>query len=172
MDANYIAVGYIRDAHGLKGELFIRLFAKRADWLEQFRSARLDNPKQPNSHLNFEVLRATPHKDGLIVYLTGVTDRTQAEALKGFQLMVPKSWLVSGPGETPYLQELLGFIVMDKNLGEIGRIESFSSNGAQDLFVVHRNGREVLIPFIKQFIERMEFQNRLIRMNLPEGLVE
>ncbi len=172
MQANNIAVGYIRDAHGLKGEVFIRLFAKRADWLKLFKAALLVNPEQPDSLSKYDVIHSSPHKDGLIVSLTGVTDRTQAEALKGRELLVPQEWLVSSPGETPYLQELLGFTIIDRNLGDIGRVESFSSNGAQDLFVTHRNGHEVLIPFIKPFVESMEFENRLIRMNLPEGLVE
>ncbi len=172
MDPKTIAVGYIRQAHGLKGEVFIRLFAGRSDWLEHFDNAQFTHPKLAGDSLQFSVSRASPHKDGLIVTLEGVTDRDEAEALVGYQLLVPQDWLISRPGETPFLHELVGFEVIDTQIGSIGRIDSFASNGAQDIFVIKRGEREVLVPFVKPFVEQMDFANKTIRMSLPQGLVE
>ena len=172
MNSETVAVGYARKAHGLKGEVFIRLFAGRADWLEHFDTAILTHPERLESTLQLSVIQASPHKDGLIVTLDRVTDRDGAEALVGYQLLIPQEWLISTLGETPFLHELVGFEVIDGQIGSVGRIDSFASNGAQDIFVIKRGDREVLIPFIKPFVEQMDFANKTIHMNLPQGLVE
>ncbi|MEK6555670.1 MAG: ribosome maturation factor RimM, partial [Bdellovibrionota bacterium] len=81
MDQNlFFEVGRVKDAHGLKGELFVRLFAGRADWLDRFTVGYLVSPDESEVQ-QFEVEEASPHKDGLILKM-GLTDRTPAEKLK------------------------------------------------------------------------------------------
>ncbi len=167
--AKLIQVGYVSSAHNLKGEVFVRLFAGRADWLKS-----LDQLVFVKSGLEMAVpvRQARAHKDGLIVATDRISDRTQAESMVGHQVFIPEQWLVADSHETPYLHELLNFEVIDEQLGPIGPIESFSTNGAQDLFVVHRGGREILIPFVKAFVQKLDFSNKTVHMSLPSGLID
>ncbi len=176
-DEIYVPVGYIRDAHNLKGEVFVRLSAGQADWLDDLQTVtfiktpRVRGPSQAE-RLDFALVEARPHKDGLIIKVAEVTDRTQAEALIGYEMQIPKNKLVAEVGDVPYLQELLGCTVFDAEAGELGPIESFATNTAQDLLVVRYRERELMIPFVKEFVESMDLKSRVLRMKLPPGLVD
>ncbi len=169
----YLKVGKVKDAHGLKGELYIYLFAKEATWnkrLKEFHLTRESATGQIET-LKFSLKSAKPHKDGLIVSTLEIKDRTQAETLKGFGFEIPKSLLVSKKGETPYLIEILGFEVFDsENL--IGQIQSFSSNNEQDLLVVESLTRFFEIPFVEAYIDEIDYDAKKIKMKIPEGLLE
>lgn len=166
----WIRVGKIKDAHGLKGELFVLLFAKEAPWLEDLESFALGTADEGPFDL-YEVERAKPHSDGLIVKVRTISDRTAAEAKKGLLFYLPASFLVSRQGERIYLREILGFEVRTA-LRSLGPILDFSSNGAQDLLVVKVEGKSVEIPFVQDFIEKIDFESRCVWMQLPEGLWE
>jgi 16S rRNA processing protein RimM len=181
---NFKCVGRVKDAQGLKGEIYVRLFAGQADWLEQLqKEARVFLSAPAATLAEQDVVTGEPqvwplenvrrHKEGLVIKLATLSDRTAAEAMKGMQLLIPKSFLESQPGETVYLNELLNFQVVDATLGTVGTIDGFSSNGPQDLLVVKDpTGREHLIPLVKPFIEKMDFANKKIFMNLPPGLLD
>jgi 16S rRNA processing protein RimM len=177
-------VGRVKDAQGLKGEIYVRLFAGQADWLERLQKEALVYLSAPAASLaEMDVITGPPqvwqmenarrHKEGLVLKLATLSDRTAAEGLKGMQFLIPQNFLESQPGEAVFLSELLSFEVVDVTLGVVGVIAAFSSNGPQDLLVVKDStGREHLIPLVKPFIEKMDFANKKIFMNLPPGLLE
>jgi 16S rRNA processing protein RimM len=163
-------VGRVKDAHSLKGELYVRLFSGSADWLERFTTAYL---VAPDTHeiRELEVERAKPHRDGLILKIKDLDDRTPAEQLRGYGLEIPAELLVSAPGEDIFLNEVLGFKVHDLTTGIDTVVEAFGSNTVQDLLIVKVNGQERMIPFVKAFIEKIDFAKSTITMRLPLGLL-
>jgi len=110
-------------------------------------------------------------KDGLIVQLSGVTNRNESESLIGQEFYIDGELLKSQKGETIYLTEILGFEVY---LGDqcVGRVESFSSNGPQDLLVVRNEEHLFEIPFVDDFIQHMDFESKKLNMNFPAELME
>jgi 16S rRNA processing protein RimM len=162
-------VGRVKDAHSLKGELFVRLFAGKADWLENFKTAYLVSPDATEVR-ELEVLSAKPHKDGLIVKIKGLEDRTPAEMLKGYGLEIDSELLVSEPGEDIYLDEIMGFELLDLTTEIRTKIHGVDSNTVQDLLLVNYEGNEYMVPFVKPLIEKVDFENRLITMRLPLGI--
>lgn len=163
---NKFKAGWVRDAHGLKGELYVQLFAKRADWLESFEQFWLETKSGVES---FEVERAKPHKDGLIVKSKSIQDRTQAEALKGAPFFIPDHYLVAKEGDRIFLKQIEGFKAFD-GPRDLGVIKNFATNGAQDLLVVQSPEKEILIPFISVFIQQIDYENQTVIFDLPEGL--
>ncbi|MEQ1664581.1 MAG: ribosome maturation factor RimM [Bdellovibrionales bacterium] len=173
--SDYHVVGWVKDAQGIKGEIFVRLKAERAEWLNELKEVRLNS--KIHGVKTFELERARKHKNGLIVKMKGVNDRNLAETFKGYEFEIENSLLVSKPGESIYLNELLGFEVVDKNLGLLGLVKGFWSNGAQDLLLIDyimgdKPAREIMIPFVKDFIENINFESKKIEMILPDGLLE
>lgn len=160
-------VGWVRDAHGLKGELYIQLFAKQADWLESFKQFWLETKTGLEA---FEVARAKPHKDGLIVKSNAIEDRTHAEKLKGAQFFIPNEYLVAKEGESIFLKQIEGFKVVEADQ-ELGIIKSFATNGAQDLLVVQGIEKEMLIPFVEAFVKNIDYDLKTLFVELPEGLL-
>lgn len=166
----FVRVGKVKDAHGIRGELFIVLFAGEAEWLDQLEVIRLV-PEAGGAVREFEVKSVRLHKNGLIAKTEELRDRNAAEALKGLMLEIPESFLVSSPGESIYLREIENFKVIVKDRGEVGTITAFSSNGAQDLLVVATPEGPFDIPFVEAFVEEIDYKAREVRMNLPEGLL-
>lgn len=162
------AIGRIRDAHGLKGEVFLALKAKQADWLDDVTELVFATPAGESKTFLIESVR--PHKDGLLVFLEGVTDRTQAEALRGSIVSVAAESLQAEPGERLYLGELLGRKIEDATLGVLGPVVALGSNGAQDLLVVETSKGRFEIPLVDDFLK--EITPEIIHMDLPEGLLE
>ena len=118
----------------------------------------------------FFVQTARLHKEGLIVQAKAVETRHQAKLLKGSFLFVPKQLFSSLKKEYIYLCEVLDFEVYDKNRGNLGKVFAFSDNGAQDLLLVcNMENKQVEIPFIKEFIIRIDFDLEKIKVHLPNN---
>jgi len=175
LNKSSLAVGKVRDAHGLKGELFVVLFAKRADWIDQFQHFDLVRKELIEGKLEevrhrFHVKRVKTHKQGLIVNPVEIQDRTAAESFQGAIFEIPTELLVSKEGETIYLREIEGFTVFNGEQ-EVGPVVGFLSNGPQDLLKVSSATGEALIPLVSEFVQQLDFKNKRLLMNLPEGLI-
>lgn len=175
--AGLVSVGKVRDSHGLKGELFVVTNLDKAPpWLAQFTEFTLEfkAPSEEGKHESqlkvFSVKKTRPHKKGFIVKSDEINDRNESDSYKGAVFYIKKSYLETQAGEDIYLKEIEGFKVFDKGTS-VGTIIGFSSNSAQDLLVVEAGDKEVEIPFVKAFVTEIDWKNKKIEMNLPEGLV-
>ncbi len=169
MQDNWQLVGKVKDAHSLKGELYIIVFSKDLSWLKELKEFQL---RSDNHQQTFQVIKASAHKDGLIMRTNEVKDRTAAEGLKGQLFYISKDFFISKPGESMYLLEIEGFTVRDEKEAEIGTIIGFSSNGAQDLLLVKGLEYTHEIPFVEAYVMNIDFEKQTIQMKLPEGLLE
>ena len=183
-----IRLAKVKAAYGMKGELFILPFTPKARWIydlsqitlvKDHKTGHVYQHKPLKSMVNFEIEASCifnieyfkGHKGGYIVKLERCSDRTEAEKWCGAFVSVPISSFTSRPGEEIYLIELKGFTVI--NLGQqIGPIVSFSSNGYQDLIQVRKDEHIYDIPFVKEFLVKIDWEAGYIYMNLPEGLLD
>lgn len=161
----------MKDAHSLKGEVYIQLLAKTADWLDSVGKLHLQF-NEGEATIAYAIERAKPFKEGLIVKFEGVPDRTAAEGLRKAQVLLEESLLVAEPGEPVFLNQLLDFTVSDQSK-VVGVVVGFSSNGPQDLLRVQQpDGREALVPLVDAYILSIDFDKRQIAMDLPPGLLD
>jgi 16S rRNA processing protein RimM len=163
-------VGKIKQAHGLRGEVYILIFSKDISWIKKLKEVSLN---QSGKTKTFKVLKAKPFKDGFIASLDSIIDRNQSEALEGSEVWLESKLFKSEPSETPYLIEVQNFSVIDRTLGELGQVTDFSFNGSQDLLIVTSdNGSVFEIPFVDQFVLKIDSDQKVLSVDLPEGLVE
>ena len=157
-------VGKIKDAHSLKGEMFALIFSKDISWAEGLQECQIGSQI-------YKVQRWKAYKEGLLLKVVGVEDRTAAEKLKGQSFSIPQNLLQSEEGETIFLSEILDFQIVDPNGKVLGKISGFSNNVAQDVLVVEKaDGGQAEIPFVEDFIVEIDFDNKKIEMDLPEGI--
>jgi 16S rRNA processing protein RimM len=170
----WISVGKVTAAHGLKGDIVVLLFAGEAGWLAKLKKevyfvlGGLENP----SAQVFQLQGIGKHKQGLRMSLDGIDSRNASEALKGALLFIPADFLRSKKGEDIFLGEVLGFTIIDEERGVIGEVESFASNGAQDLLCVRWQDQIWEVPFVPAFVREINFENRILQMSIPWGLLE
>ena len=167
---SFLKIGIITHVHGLKGEVFVSLFSQEEEISSVIVDQIVQIKKDLNTCLETSVHEARSHKRGLIIKLKNVNTRQEAEMLKGAILFVPKKVFSSLKGENIYLCEVLNFEVRDQQLGVLGKIYAFSSNGAQDLLLVKdEKGTQVEIPFIKAFVVHVDFKLETVQVDLPSN---
>ena len=114
-----------------------------------------------------------PHKGMLVLKFRGVDSIPQADALVGCELQVPRSERALLGDGWSYVSDLIGCSLLDAG-HEIGRIENvqFGAGEAPLLIVADGAGRKFDIPFAEAYLERVDLQQKQVRMNLPEGMLE
>jgi 16S rRNA processing protein RimM len=164
-------VGKVKDAHGLRGELYILVFSGDISWLKKMKTFELRSPKTGET-VAHEIEKVKPFKQGFIIKSPTINDRTAAEGIKGQEFYIAADIFVSKPGETIFLNEILNFTVKNVAQETIGSITGFSSNGVQDLLVVKTEKGSAEIPFVEAFIKKIDFKHSTVVMDLPEGILD
>jgi 16S rRNA processing protein RimM len=118
-----------------------------------------------------ETLKLKPN-DFIQLTLEGIDSELHADELTGKELYLPLSFLPELPDDQYYLHELPGMQVEDEELGPLGQVDKVLEYTKNPLLQIWRDGTEVLIPIIPDFIIKVEKDKKIIRVNLPEGLVE
>lgn len=176
MKSTFKTIGKVKSAHGIKGEIFVLIFSKDVSWVKsnlEFHLNKSNNVSVCKIH-KFKI-----HKDGLIISTDQIKDRNQAEALLGAEFSVSTDLFKSEDGESLFLSEVEGFQIVDGQVGEIGRIVGFSSNGIQDLLIVENQNpsskffkTQYEIPFVKEFVLDIDHAQQIMKTQLPEGLLD
>jgi 16S rRNA processing protein RimM len=118
----------------------------------------------------------------IVVKLAGVDTISDAEAVAGLDVLVPREERLPLEDDSVYISELIGCTVYDRATA-IGVVEDVqfatTADGARRLTdaapllaVESPAGNEILIPFVKAFLVTVNTESKRIEMNLPEGLVE
>ena len=106
------------------------------------------------------------------MFLEGITDRDQAEGLiKAILLIDQPLDAVSPEPEAWYDHQLVGLKVI-RNGAEVGTLTRVDHMPAQDLLVIKLEDKEVLLPFVKAFVPKVDVTAGLIEITPPGGLFE
>lgn len=131
-------------------------------------------PREPDGRRReLEVEDLWPHKGLLVLKFAGVDSISEAEALVGCELQVPRSQRSKLQAGWNYVSDLVGCLVFDQGR-EIGRIEDvqFGAGEAPLLIVRDASARLLELPFAEAYLDSVDVEHKQVRMKLPEGLLE
>lgn len=116
----------------------------------------------------------------LVLKIQGIDSIDDAEVLRGYEIAIPAAERAPLDEGSVYISDLIGCHVADLNregadLGEVVDVDRGSSS--TDLLVLRRPGAggpqaEVLIPFVQEYLVRIDTAGHRIEMRLPEGLLD
>ena len=134
-----VTLAAIIGAHGVAGEVRLKLFGEGVAGLKPFRAFN-------DGKLIVEKLR-DDGKGGAVARFAGVTDRTAAEALRGTALTVPRAALPAlGEGEF-YYADLLGLPAVSTEGEELGICVAVENFGAGDVIEIERpDKKRFMVP--------------------------
>ncbi|HET6535600.1 MAG TPA: ribosome maturation factor RimM [Sphingomicrobium sp.] len=136
-----IALAAVAGAHGVKGELRLKLFTDSVEGLQRHKTVLVGGEER-----TIESVR--PGSSGAIARLSGIDDRQKAEALRGSLLEVDRSALPALEEGEYYHADLIGLLCIDRQGREVGRVTAIENYGAGDLLEVEAvDGKPGLIPF-------------------------
>lgn len=168
--SEWITLGRVVAVHGLGGEVTVLTEHDDPAELEHYPTVRWVGPKGDERTLVLEGCRV--HRGAALARFQGVTDREAAEALRGGRLQVDRSSLRPLPGDTYYIIDLIGLVVVTTDGREIGPVKQVYDNGAHPLYGVDHQGREVLIPAVDQFVKEIDLAGKRIVIEAVEGLLD
>jgi 16S rRNA processing protein RimM len=140
-DTDRIALAAVAGAHGVKGEVRLKLFTDSAANL-----ARHDHVFVGGVDRELEAVRDA--SSGAIARFSGLADRTAAEGLRGSLVEVERSALPPLEEGEYYHSDLAGLTCVDGDGAQVGTVVGVENFGAGDLLEVELpDGRRSLIPF-------------------------
>jgi 16S rRNA processing protein RimM len=176
----WVWLARIRHPQGRKGEVFAEVltdfpekFAERKRlWLLSGTSGAggVAPPRE------VELVAHWPHKGGIVLHFAGMDSISAAETLKGLIVAIPHTERAALGEDEVYVGDLIGCVLVDVAGAApvlVGKIEEVDcSAGPVALLAVAGAAGEVLIPFAKSYLRKIDLEARRVEMALPEGLVE
>lgn len=171
-----VLLGAVSGAHGVRGDVRLKTFTQDPAAIGDY------GPVHTEDGRVFTLKVTKPVKGGMAAKLDGVTDRDQAEALKGTRLYVSREALgnagADDDGDEAYFHaDLVDCILVSEHNEEIGRVTAVHDFGAGDLLDVLRSdadgaGKSVLVPFTRAVCPEVDIAARRIVCVPPVGLLE
>ena len=144
-----VALAAVAGAHGVRGELRLKLFADSVESLA----------RHPRLFVGGRELALRDIKDGgktAIARFEGISDRPAAEALRGELVEIGRDALPPLAEGEYYHADLIGLPCVDEAGEPLGAVAAVENFGAGDLIEVERpDGKRSLIPF-REPIARLE----------------
>jgi 16S rRNA processing protein RimM len=174
----------IRRPQGRKGEVFADIltdFPERFSERRQLWLVAADVPAKagvvrPSVPAKVELTAHWQHKGGIVLHFDGVDSISAAETLAGLVVAIPKAERAPLAEDEAYIDDLIGCALVDVAGAEpvtVGQIEDVDfSSGPVAMLIVGGPGGEVLVPFAKGYLRKIDLDGKRIEMALPEGLTE
>jgi len=167
----FITVARVVKTQGRHGEVAAEVHSDVPDRFSV--GMNLSALREDDARRELEIEDIWLHKGLLVLKFRGVDSISDAEALVGAELQVPRAERAElDPGWT-YVSDLVGCTVFD-NGREIGRIEDvqLGAGEAPLLIVADSTGKKFDVPFAEAYLESVDVGRRRVRMRLPEGMLE
>jgi 16S rRNA processing protein RimM len=173
-NAPRLTLGRVIGAHGLRGELRVRLLDENDNNLRAATSVWLAREEGDPKAAEARVRAVGAGRRGEArLSLEGVDGREAAEALRGRLVLGSVERLAALPEGEYYQYELIGCRVEDARGRELGVVEGIWETGAPAvLVVVDEARREHLIPAASEIVREVDVAARRIVIDAPPGLLE
>lgn len=149
-----VLLGQITGAHGIKGQVIVRSYTANPEDIAAY--GPLANKTGTRT---FELIIQRVSAKGVYAGITGVNDRTAAEALRGTELYVDRDAMPPEDDGEFYVTDLIGLTAVSEDKTRIGAIKAVHNFGAGDILEVSidETGKTELIPFTLECVPDIDF---------------
>jgi 16S rRNA processing protein RimM len=170
-DTQRIVVAELIRPRGNKGELLAVSQTDVPGRLENLKKAWITGRNGRDREIGIEA--SWQHKEFWVLKFAGIDSIGAADEFSGLDLWVPRTERGQLPDGQYFRTDLIGFSVIDGMGGNtLGTVAGWQQFGGPPLMEVNGNGREVLIPFVESICTNVDAEQRVILVDVPEGLLE
>lgn len=120
----------------------------------------------------FQIEKVSYHKQFVLLKFKGIDDMTQAELrLKNKMIKINDEEALPLEEDEYYIRDLVGCLVITTENEELGKIKDIIFTGANDVYVVDYNGKDILIPATKNCVQGIDINKKIITIELLKGLI-
>jgi len=163
----YIAIGKIVGPHGIRGEVKVSVMT---DYPERFRPGARLYLGSEEAAVPAEIAAVRPHKNMLLVLLTGVPDRNAAELLRDRFFLIPEAEAMPLGEHENYAHDLIDLAVETVEGEALGRLTEILFTGANDVYVVVGAEGELLVPALREVVLEVDLTAGRMVVARPDGL--
>ena len=172
LDETY-QLGYLIKTHGLRGHLVAHFDVDDVAAYTKLKTVYLTLAGAPTKLVEHHIEKVQPQSGNkVLLKLRGIDRIEEAEPLRGSQLHLPLAALPELEEDQFYFHDVIGFTVVDENMGPLGTVENFYELPQQDMLAMSYQGQEVLIPVVDELISHADHAKKEIYVNLPDGLLD
>lgn len=162
-------VGRIVKTHGIKGEVTLRIDNEDFDEIEELNYFLLD---VNDTLIPFFVESIGFHSNKAFVLFQDMKTLEAASQFVGRAAYLPLELLPERSGNDFYSHEVVGFLVIDEEKGELGNVQEIIEYPTQSLIQILKDGKEILIPIHDDIINDIDREGRKIFIKAPNGLID
>ena len=163
----YLAIGYLRRPHGVKGEVIMDLHTDYPERIKPGRKVYIGE-----THEAYTIDSSRTHGAGMLVKLRGFDSPEPAGRFRNQWMFVKSSEVPALPEGQYYKHDLIGLRVVTDEGEMLGVTNEILETGANDVYVVRKeDGKEVLIPAIPDVVLEINMEERFMKVHLLDGLI-
>jgi 16S rRNA processing protein RimM len=166
---DFFYLGVITKTFGYKGQVVIYL---DTDEPEKYKMLEAVFVKEDEEMLPYMIEEFIYKGANQAILQFADVDGEEAKRLVKSELYLPLSFLPPLTGNKFYFHEVIGFDVIDKEKGNIGKCVDFMDISRQPIMHIDFNGTEILIPAVDEIFETVDRANKTIRISAPDGLID
>ena len=162
-------VGVIANTHGIRGEVKVFPTTEDPNRFKKLKEVLLDTGKEK---LPLEISSVRFFKNLVIVKFKGIDNINDIEKYKGKDLYVTRENAIPLKEDEYYLADILGADLYTEDGKEFGRLKDILETGANLVYVVMHEGKEVLLPVIPDCVKEISVEEKKVVIHLMKGLLE
>jgi len=166
----YFLLGRITKAHGLKGAVQVMLEASNPDDYLELESIFVEH-KQRLIPFFIEEFSLQGQNRGIIKF-EDVDNIDQAKNYTASNLYIKADEVSEEDLDAQESMDVIGFKIIDENLGELGLVTDYYEKVGQDLLAFEYKGQEILIPIDESIVLDVDPDTQTVHTHLPEGLLD
>lgn len=165
-----LQVGIITSTHGVRGEVKVFPTTDDPNRFKRLKEVILDTGKE---ELVLEIEGVKFFKQFVILKFKGFDSINDIEKYRQRSLYVTRQNAVRLRRDEYFIADLIGLAVRDEQDEQIGVLKDVMETGANDVYIIEMtDGRELLLPAIKQCVLKVDVENGWIRIHILEGLLD
>ena len=165
----YFEIGQIVNTNGLKGVVKVKPFTDDIKEFETFENIYVQIKAEL---VEYKIESVRYAKNMVFLKLKGIDTIEEAESLRSFYIKVERDALPKLEENTYYIVDLLECEVVTIDGENLGKMDDIFNTGSNDIYVVkNEEGKQILLPAIKEVIKDVDIPNKKITVKLMEGLI-
>lgn len=169
MTPDLIAIGEIVAPHGHRGTVRV---LPLTDFPERFLNMDSVTIFKDGQGKQYTVESAKRHQQFILLTLAEIKDMNAADFLRGTVIKVPREEAAPLPAGRYYVFDVIGLEVRSEDGRHLGTVDAVFQTGANDVYsIVQPDGREILIPALKEVVLEIDVPGRRMVVRLPAGLL-
>ena len=165
-----VAIAKIVKSRGLRGEVSADVLTDFPERFENLESVIALLPDGTRRNLKIEDFRF--QKNRILLTFEEIDSIEAAEDLRGCEICIPESEAVTLEEDEFFDWQLAGCEVKTVEGEKLGFVKELMRTGGTEILVVEGAEKEFLIPFASSVCTEVDVENKLIRVDAPEGLLE